>query len=88
MTESNQPAGLAAAMRPPGSGAHLLAQRIGGLVRLEPLTLRATAWLQRLASAETSWDGPALVIEPRYFPDIADAAIAAGLSFERDALPN
>lgn len=77
-----------AALLPPGAGADLSATRHAGLARVEPLTTRARAWLAANAAGETSADGDALVVEMRYFGDIADAAIAEGLTFERDALPN
>ena len=78
---------LAAALRPPGGGAALAATKHAGLARVEPLTTTAEAWLRSYAGTEASWDGDALVVEMRYFSDLADAAIAAGLTFERDALP-
>ena len=74
-------------MLPPGSGADIAATRHSGLARLEPLNDRAEAWM-RTNAPDASWDGPALVVEMRYFPDLADAAIAAGLAFERDPHPN
>jgi len=37
---------------------------------------------------EATWNGDSVVIEMRYFPALADAIIAAGFSFERNALPN
>ena len=79
---------LARAMLPPGSGASIAATRHAGLARLEPLTEAAAVWLHDLASQDASWDGSALVVEMRYFPDVAEAAIAAGFMFERDAMPN
>lgn len=79
---------LANSLLPPGSGASLAATRHAGLARVEPLTSDAVSWLRVYADDAASWDGDALVLEMRYFPQFADAAIAAGLSFERDALPN
>ena len=73
---------------PPGSGASFAATRHAGLARIEPLTSVAEAWLHEHVGEETSWDGDALIVEMRYFPEIADAMIAAGFRFERDALPN
>lgn len=32
--------------------------------------------------------GESLAVEMRYFPDLADAIIAAGFTFERDPYPN
>ena len=79
---------LARAMLPPGAGASIAATRHAGLARLEPLTERAVQWMESVTGDEASWDGDALIVEMRYFPAIADAAIAAGLTFERDALLN
>jgi hypothetical protein len=53
---------------------------------LEPLTPLAEAWLRANVSREATWNGNSLVIEMRYFPTLADAIIAAGFSFERNAL--
>lgn len=79
---------LRKAMVPPGSGASLCATRHAGLVSVEPLTVSAEAWLNAYAGDEASWMGPCLMIEMRYWPELAEAAIAAGLTFERDAMPN
>ena len=79
---------LTAAMLPPGSGASFAATRHAGLARIEPLTVAAEAWLHEHAGDEASWNGVALVVEMRYFPGLADAIIAAGFTFERDARPN
>lgn len=73
---------------PPGAGADLSATNEHGLIWLEPLTRRGQCWLITRTSDEASWAGDALVIEPRFFPALAEAAIEAGLMFERDALPN
>ncbi|MGN6621202.1 MAG: hypothetical protein ACTHKR_09100 [Sphingomonas sp.] len=73
---------------PPGVGADLSATKHGGLARLEPLTAHGRRWLSAIVTEETSWDGDALVLELRYFPNIAEAAIDAGLTFERHALIN
>ena len=54
----------------------------GFLTCADDLHLVALDW------GEASWDGDSLIVELRYFPSIADAAIAAGLTFEREALPN
>lgn len=72
----------------PGAGADISATRHAGLARLEPLTARAAQWMRTTVAEDSAWDGDALVLEMRCFPDIADAAIAQGLTFERDALPN
>lgn len=79
---------LTTAMLPPGSGASFAATRHAGLARVEPLTVAAEDWLRGNVAEESSWDGDALVVEMRYFPDLADAIIAAGFTFERDARPN
>lgn len=81
-------AALAATMLPPGSGAAFAATRHAGLARIEPLTVPAEAWLRGNVAEPTTWDGDALLVEMRYFADLADAIIAAGFAFERDALPN
>lgn len=74
------------ALVPPGAGGDLLASRHAGLARIEPRTLRGTHWLRSVASSESSWDGSALIVEMRYFPEVADAAIEAKLTFEREEL--
>lgn len=79
---------LAAAMLPPGAGASFIATRHAGLARMEPLTEQAANWLRKIVSDEASWEGEALVVEMRYFPGLAAAAIAAGFTFEREAHPN
>ena len=79
---------LMEALAPPSAGADLLATRHAGLARLEPLTLRGERWLAALDWGEASWYGDALIVELRYFASIADAAIAAELTFEREALLN
>lgn len=79
---------LTDALLPPGSGASFAATKHAGLARIEPLNVAAEAWLHGHVEDETSWDGGSLVVEMRYFADIADAIIAAGFTFERDALPN
>lgn len=79
---------LKAGMRPPGSGASFAATRHAGLARIEPLTTTAEAWLRSNVDVATSWDGDAAVVEMRFFPQLADAIIDAGFTFERDALPN
>ena len=72
----------------PGQGAGFLATREAGFAMLEPLTPFAEAWLRANVAREATWNGDRLVIEMRYFPARADAIIAAGFSFERNALPN
>ena len=79
---------LRVGMLPEGSGASFAATRNAGLARIEPLTAEAAAWLSGHVGYEASWDGDALVVEMRYFPDLAEAIIAAGMAFERDALPS
>ena len=79
---------LIRAMRSPGAGASLAATKHSGLARVAPLTAAAESWLRAYAPPEASWDEEALVVELRYFPELADAAIAAGLTFERDAKLN
>ena len=79
---------LARHRAPREAGAAFLATRNGGLALIEPLTPRAEAWLRGTVDEEARWIGPALAVEMRYFPPLADAIIAAGFLFERDALPN
>src|SRR3546814_14535974 len=76
---------LEAATVAQGAGADFVASKHAGLVKIEPRTTRAEQWLDRAATGEASWDGNALVVELRYFPALADGAIAAGLTFERNA---
>lgn len=71
------------------NGAGFRAEREGGFALLTPLTPAAKAWLTTNVAEEASWlPSGALAVEPRYFPALADAVIAAGFTFERDALPN
>jgi len=72
---------------PPGAGAAFAVTRHGGLARVAPLTPAAAAWLGDYAGVGASWDAEALIVEVRYFPELAEAAIASGLTFERDPLP-
>jgi len=48
----------------------------------------ANAWLHVNTAEESTRSGETLVIEVRCFAELADAIIAAGLLFERNALPN
>ena len=73
---------------PPGSVASIVATKHSGFARLDPLTDVAAEWLRTIAGPEANWTGDPLIVELRYFPEIAEAAIAAGFTFERDALPN
>jgi hypothetical protein len=72
----------------PGQGAGFIARLEGGLVHLEPITASAGQWLQDNIGDESTWIGDTLIIEERFFPDIADAIMAAGFLFERTSLPN
>lgn len=72
----------------PGQGVGFLATSEAGFALLEPLKPLAEAWLRANVSNEATWNGDSVVIEMRYFPALADAIIAAGFSFERNALPN
>lgn len=78
----------AAHLHPPGAGAGFEAHRAGGLATIRPLSVPAEAWLREHVGPEASWLGVAAVVEMRYFPALADAIIAAGFDFERDALAN
>lgn len=75
-------------VRPPGAGAGFEAHRAAGLATVRPLTRAAEAWLRAHVADEATWLGDAVVVEMRYFAALADAIIAAGFDFERDALPN
>ena len=81
----NQARQLSESMLPPGSGALFAATRHA---RIEPLTVAAENWLHEHVADKSSWDGAAVVVEMRYLVDRADAIIAAGFTFERDALSN
>ncbi len=70
------------------TGAGFVASREGGLALVTPLTEAAGTWLRGHASLDATWVGDAVVVEPRYFPDLADAIIAAGFTFERQPYPN
>jgi hypothetical protein len=74
------------AARPPGAGAAFAVTRHSGLARVAPLTPAAACWLGDYAGVDASWDAEALIVELRYFPDLAEAAIACGLTFERAPL--
>ena len=69
----------------PGNGASFVAMREGSFVRISPLTAQAADWLRSAASAESTWLDQTLVVEMRYFPDIAEAIIEQGFLFERNA---
>ena len=69
-------------------GANFLATRDGYLALLTPHDTIAEDWLRRHVGEEATWLGPTLAVELNYFPALAEAIIAAGFSFERDALPN
>jgi hypothetical protein len=83
MDEVMQAERLRAATRTPAEGADISATISGGLAMFEPLTMCAERWLR--AHAEDTWENGALLIEPRCVPAIAEGAIAAGLTFLRDA---
>lgn len=86
MTDAENPLARHRATRE--AGAAFAATREGGFAMLEPLTPRAAAWLRANVGEESTWVGERLAVEPRYFPPLADAIIAAGFLFERDPLPN
>ena len=69
-------------------GANFLATRDGHLALLTPHDAVAEDWLRRHFGQDAIWLGPTLAVEMNYFPALAEAIIAAGFSFERDALPN
>lgn len=72
------------------SGAAFCATREGGLTRISPLTPKADAWLRDHVpdGSDTIRIDNDLIIEMRYFQALADAIIADGFSFERNALPS
>lgn len=86
MTDPNNP--LSRHRAPVDAGAGFRATREIGLALIEPLTPSARTWLEANVGGESQWAGPALVVEMRYFPQLADAIIAAGFLFERDPFPN
>ena len=69
-------------------GANFLATKEGHLALLTPHDADAEDWLRGHVGEEAIWLGPTLAVELNYFPALAEAIIAAGFSFERDALPN
>lgn len=77
---------LSESMLPPGSGASFAAAGHASLARIEPLTVAAENRLREQIAGGSSWDGAAVVVEMRYFANLADAIIAAGCNFEPDAL--
>lgn len=72
------------------NGAGFRATREAGFVRISPISEPARGWLKQHVpeTEDTSWLADDLIVEMRYFPILADAIIAAGLMFERNALPN
>lgn len=70
------------------TGAGFTATKDGLLVMLTPITPRATAWLHENVGDDATWLDDTLVVEVRYFGDLADAIMDAGFLFERSALPN
>lgn len=79
---------LIRATAPESAGAGFRAEREGGFATITPLTDAAASWLHANVDDEASWTGDTLVVEIRYFPGLADAAIDAGYTFERDSYPN
>jgi hypothetical protein len=73
---------------PPESDADFLAERQQGLARIRPLNLLARAWLENHVMPDAIWDEGSLILEVRFFAELADAIIDAGFTFERDPLPN
>lgn len=74
---------LAASTLPPGAGADFIASLHAGLVLLTPVTERARTWLGPRIAPGASWHDRSLILEQRYFPDLADAILDAGFRFER-----
>ncbi len=54
----------------------------GSIVTLTPLTPRANEWVAEHLPDDAQTFGPSIVIEPRYFDDIAEGILADGLSLE------
>lgn len=69
----------------PGNGASFVATHEGSFARITPLTQYAASWLESHVTAESTWLDDTLVVEMRYFPDVAEAIIEAGFLFERNA---
>lgn len=69
----------------PGNGASFVAMREGSFARITPLTSAAEAWLRSNVGGESTWLQDTLVVEMRYFPNVAEAIIEAGFLFERNA---
>jgi hypothetical protein len=51
----------------------------GSLWLARPLTTAGKAWIENNISDEAQWFGLALVIEPRYVPDIVEGMANDGL---------
>lgn len=79
---------LAEGTAPASAGPDFVATREGGLATITPLKPLSRVWLRSRVERGASWVGDSLVVEMRYFPDIADAIIDAGFVFERDAYVN
>ena len=71
-----------------GQGASFIATREGGLARIEPLSAIAAAWLRASVNDDATWYGDELIVEMRYFGDIAEGIMAVGFLFERHAFSN
>lgn len=72
----------------PGQGASFIAKNRSSLAFILPLGISAEAWLRANTAEHATLDDDELVVEMRYFPDLADAIIKAGFLFERNAFPN
>ncbi|MBC7505811.1 MAG: hypothetical protein H7267_08830 [Sandarakinorhabdus sp.] len=72
----------------PYQGAGFVATRDGGFAIFEPLTPKASDRLQSNVGDNATWLGESLIIEMRYFANLAGAVIAAGFLFERNTLLN
>ena len=55
---------------------------------IQPLSTRADQWVRDPLEPEATWHGDELVVEMRYFGDLAEAIIEAGVRFERSVFPN
>jgi hypothetical protein len=58
------------------------------LARIQSLNLLARARFGNHVAPGAIWDEGSLILEARFFRDLADAIIDASFTFERDARPN
>lgn len=58
-----------------------IATNHGSLVTLEPRTKAAETWVASYLPKDVQWFAGAVVIEPRYFGDIAAGLVGDGLTW-------